>query len=338
MLRNAIAKPLATATDHFRAIEAGDLTTRIVIGREDELGALLGNLAQMQSSLRKTVLIIREGVDLVADAAGEIASGNMDLSKRTEQQAASLEETAASMEELSATVKHNAANTLEAASLAKIVSDTAELGAHSVKRVIETMTDLKAESGKIADITAIIEGIAFQTNILALNAAVEAARAGEQGRGFAVVATEVRSLAQRSGTAAKEIKELITGSVTRVSEGAAQAAEAGDRMDETLGAVHRVASLIGEISSASQEQARGIEQVTTAVAHMDEVTQQNAALVEEATAASGSMEEQASKMRDVVSIFRTSEDSMTNRADSTRPASAAVSRSFLKPELLRYPA
>lgn len=313
MLRNAISKPLESATEHFRAIESGDLTTRIIIERDDELGALLGNLAQMQKSLRTTVLTIREGVDLVANAAGEIASGNLDLSKRTEQQAASLEETAASMEEISATVKHNTANTMEAARLAKAVSDTAGLGFDAVKRVIETMDDLTAGSGKIADITAIIEGIAFQTNILALNAAVEAARAGEQGRGFAVVATEVRSLAQRSGTAAKEIKELITGSVSRVSAGAVQAAEAGDRMEETLGAVRRVTGLLAEISSASQEQTQGIEQVTTAVSHMDEVTQQNAALVEEATAASASMEEQSSKMRDVVSMFKLGKNGAPNK-------------------------
>jgi methyl-accepting chemotaxis protein I, serine sensor receptor len=305
VLRGAIAKPIATATRHFSAMEAGDLSEHIIVERDDELGALLRSLGKMQGSLRRTVSTIREGVDLVADAAGEIAAGNTDLSKRTEQQAASLEETAASMEELSATVKHNAANTLEAGKLASHVSDTAGLGADAVKRMMLTMNGLKEGSGKIADITAIIEGIAFQTNILALNAAVEAARAGEQGRGFAVVATEVRSLAQRSGTAAKEIKALINGSVSRVSEGADQAVEAGERMDQTLEAVAKVTGLIGEISAASQEQARGIEQVTTAVAHMDEVTQQNAALVEQAAAASASMEQQASKMRDVVSGFRT---------------------------------
>jgi methyl-accepting chemotaxis protein-1 (serine sensor receptor) len=305
VLRGAIAKPIATATEHFSAMEAGDLSTGITIERDDELGALLRSLAKMQGSLRKTVSTIREGVDLVADAASEIASGNMDLSKRTEQQAASLEETAASMEELSAAVKHNSVTTLEAGKLATSVNDTATQGAEAVKRVINTMNGLREGSGKIADITAIIEGIAFQTNILALNAAVEAARAGEQGRGFAVVATEVRSLAQRSGTAAKEIKDLINGSVSRVGEGANQAVEAGERMDQTLEAVARVTGLIAEISAASQEQARGIEQITTAVAYMDEVTQQNAALVEQAAAASGSLEEQASKMRDTVSAFRT---------------------------------
>jgi len=304
ILRNAISMPLAAATEHFGAIEAGDLTSRIVIARDDELGGLLRSLARMQDSLRETVMTIRTGVDHVADAADEIASGNGDLSKRTEQHAASLEETAASMEELTATVKQTAENTREASNLARVVTDAAGGSADVVKRLAGTMSELRRGSSEIAEITAIIEGIAFQTNILALNAAVEAARAGEQGRGFAVVATEVRALAQRSGKAAKEIKDLIGASVTRVEEGATQAVDAAGRMDHMLVAIDRVAVLLGQIASASQEQARGIEQVNTAVSHMDEVTQQNAALVEEAAAASESMTEQASKIRGVVAGFK----------------------------------
>jgi methyl-accepting chemotaxis protein-1 (serine sensor receptor) len=301
----ALTRPLDAAIAHFGAIERGDLTTRIVVERQDELGTLLNSLKKMQSALCDTVQTIRGGVDLVADAAQEIAAGNTDLSQRTEQQAASLEETAASMEQLSATVKQNAANTAEASALSSAVRDTARQGAATVQRVLETMNHLKAGSGKIAEITAIIEGIAFQTNILALNAAVEAARAGEQGRGFAVVATEVRSLAQRSGNAAKEIKDLIDASISTVLNGAAQAAEAGSQMDATLDALRRVTTVIDEIASASQEQARGIEQVTVAVSHMDEVTQQNAALVEQAAAASSSMEAEASRMRSIVAGFQT---------------------------------
>ncbi|ACD20735.1 methyl-accepting chemotaxis protein [Paraburkholderia phytofirmans] len=304
IVTSAIARPIAAATQHFEAMERGDLTTHIVIERDDELGVLLKRLGKMRNSLNRTVSTVRDGVDLVAHAAGEIASGNNDLSHRTEQQAASLQETAATMEEFSATVKHNAANTLEASTLTRTVSVTAGRGALAVQRVLESMNALKDASGKIAEITGIIESIAFQTNILALNAAVEAARAGEQGRGFAVVATEVRALAQRSGTAAREIKDLINDSVSSVLDGASQAADADDQMGQTLAALSRVTTLIGEIASASQEQARGIEQVTTAVSQLDEVTQQNASLVEQAAGASASMEEQATKMRDVVAGFR----------------------------------
>jgi methyl-accepting chemotaxis protein len=258
----------------------------------------------MRNGLSRTVSTVRDGVDLVALAAGEIADGNNDLSHRTEQQAASLQETAATMEEFSATVKKNAANTLEASALTRTVSVTAGRGALAVQRLLGCMNALKDASGKIAEITGIIESIAFQTNILALNAAVEAARAGEQGRGFAVVATEVRALAQRSGTAAREIKDLISDSVSSVLDGASVAAEADDQMSQTLAALSRVTTLIGEIASASQEQARGIEQVTTAVSQLDKVTQQNASLVEQAASASASMKEQATKMRDVVAGFR----------------------------------
>jgi methyl-accepting chemotaxis protein-1 (serine sensor receptor) len=304
-LTHAISKPLAAATRHFKAIESGDLTSHITIERADELGSLLQSLATMQEGLRQTVSTIRQGVDLVVDAADEVATGNADLSGRTERQAASLEETAANMEELSATVKHNTSHALEASTLARSVGETASQGAEALQRVLDTMNLLKQGSGKIADITSVIEGIAFQTNILALNAAVEAARAGETGRGFAVVASEVRALAQRSGSAAKEIKDLLDASVSSVRDGATQATEAGGRMNATLDALQRVTSLINEVADASQEQARSVEQVTTAISQMDEVTQQNAALVEQAATASDSMREQATTIRTVVARFRT---------------------------------
>lgn len=304
VLRDAIARPLSAATRYFGEIEHGDLTNRIVVLRDDELGALMRSLATMQGGLRDTIKTIRAGADRIAEVADEIASGNGDLSKRTEEQAASLEETAASMEELTTTVKQNTDNVQQASTLAIAVSETATLATDSVSRLSATMNELKDQSGKIAEITSTIEGIAFQTNILALNAAVEAARAGEQGRGFAVVASEVRSLAQRSGMAAREIKDLIDSSVARVDAGAVQAIEAAKQMAETLSAVERVASLLTGISIASREQTLGIEQITTAVAHMDEVTQKNAALVEQASEASISMREEAASMRGLISRFR----------------------------------
>jgi methyl-accepting chemotaxis protein-1 (serine sensor receptor) len=305
LMISRISKPLAVATEHFSAIESGNLTARMVIERQDELGRLLHGLEKMRDGLRETVTTIRNGVDLVANAAGEIASGSIDLSKRTERQAASLQETAASMEELSATVRHNTANTLEASRLAGSLSEIATHGSLAVQKVLQTMNGLKEGSGRIAEITTTIEGIAFQTNILALNAAVEAARAGDSGRGFAVVAGEVRALAQKSGGAAKEIKDLIDYSVSSVRDGAVQASEAGAKMSETLDALQKVLQLMNDVVSASQGQARGIEQVSTAISHMDEVTQQNAALVEQASAAASSMEEQATRIRSVVGKFRT---------------------------------
>ncbi|BEU25717.1 methyl-accepting chemotaxis protein [Paraburkholderia sp. 22B1P] len=311
VLRSAIARPLSAATRHFGEIEDGNLTNRIVVIRDDELGALMRSLERMQVGLRDTIKTIRAGAEGVAYAANEIASGNADLSKRTEEQAASLEETAASMEELTTTVKQNAYNIKQASSSAIKANETATLATDSVSRLSATMKDLKDQSGKIAEITSTIESIAFQTNILALNASVEAARAGEQGRGFAVVANEVRSLAQRSGTAAREIKELIDRSVGRVDAGAMQAVEAAQRMAEMLSAIEVVASLLNEISIASREQTLGIEQITTAVAHMDEVTQKNAALVEQVAAASISLREEAASMEGVVLRFRVKETSLT---------------------------
>lgn len=304
-LKRAISEPLAIATQHFGAMERGDLSGDIRAMRDDELGALLKSLARMQASLRKTVATICVGVEHVVHAAGEIASGTNDLSRRTERQAASLEQTAASMEELTATVRNNAANASEASSLSRDLVATAKVGFDAVRRLAGTMREVKDGSNEIAEITSVIEGIAFQTNILALNAAVEAARAGEQGRGFAVVATEVRALAQRSGVAAKAIKDLIAASVSRAEAGGKQAVDASQRMDEMLQGIDRVTTLLGQIATASLEQTHGIEQVTAAISDMDDVTQRNATLVEQAAAACGSLNEQAVKMEQVIAGFRT---------------------------------
>ncbi|CAJ0788534.1 hypothetical protein LMG7141_02097 [Ralstonia condita] len=294
----------AYAADIARRIAAGDLAVHVQT-RPGDRSSMLFAMAQMQQHLTGTITNIKSSADSIASATKQIAAGNADLSQRTEEQASSLEETASSMEELTSIVKQNADNARQASQLAGNASDIAVKGGEVVGRVVETMAGINASSKKIADIIGVIEGIAFQTNILALNAAVEAARAGEQGRGFAVVAGEVRSLAQRSATAAKEIKELIGDSVGRVRNGSALVAEAGTVIDEVVVAVKRVTDIMGEISAASDEQSSGIEQVNQAVNQMDEVTQQNAALVEEAAAAALSLEEQAQLLRDAVAAFRT---------------------------------
>ncbi|NLP65672.1 methyl-accepting chemotaxis protein [Paraburkholderia sacchari] len=304
MLRRAIAGPLSEALGAFSAISAGDLSRPIVVRSRDEMGELLGGVARMQHSLSDTVRSVRGGTEAIATATRQIAAGNIDLSSRTEEQASALQETAASMEELTGTVKQNAENARQASALAASASDIANKGSRVVSEVVGTMGEINQSSAKIADIIAIIEGIAFQTNILALNAAVEAARAGEEGRGFAVVAGEVRSLAQRSSAAAKEIKGLIDTSVERVHAGSALVDEAGRTMAEIIGAVQRVTDIMGEISAASQEQSGGIDQMARAVTQMDEVTQQNAALVEEAAAAAQSLEDQASRLRAAVAVFK----------------------------------
>jgi methyl-accepting chemotaxis protein-1 (serine sensor receptor) len=304
LLLRAVMRPLDQALGHFTAIAEGNLVNRIELGRQDEMGALLRGLEKMQARLAGTVSSVREGSDAIATASNEIAAGNMDLSRRTEQQAASLEETASSLEELTSTVRQNADNARQANELAASASGIAVKGGELVTRVIDTMGAIAASSDKIADIIGVIDGIAFQTNILALNAAVEAARAGEQGRGFAVVATEVRALAQRSAAAAKDIKALITDSVEQVGSGSALVNEAGATMQEIVGSVHRVREIIGEISAAGREQEIGIEQINTAVIEMDNVTQQNAALVEQAAAASQAMQEQAVKLAGMVSVFQ----------------------------------
>jgi methyl-accepting chemotaxis protein len=289
-----------------RQIAAGVLTTNVALEQGDS-SSMLHAMKSMQEMLSRIVLQIKESVSSVNAASGQIAAGNADLSSRTEEQASSLEETASSMEELTSTVKQNAENAKQANQLAAGASEVAVKGGEVVGQVVATMGSINESSKKIVDIISVIDGIAFQTNILALNAAVEAARAGEQGRGFAVVATEVRTLAQRSAAAAKEIKTLIGDSVHKVEDGTRLVDEAGKTMAEIVAAVKRVTGIMAEISAASQEQSSGIEQVNQAVTQMDEMTQQNAALVEEAAAAAESMREQAQHLVEAVSVFRLAE-------------------------------
>ncbi|WP_447981483.1 methyl-accepting chemotaxis protein [Achromobacter kerstersii] len=303
-INRTVLRPLHQAGDHFDKISGGDFTGRIEVRSTNEIGQLFGAIKRMQESLTRTVATVRRGVDEINVGAREISAGNTDLSSRTEQQAASLEETAASMEQLASTVKQNADNARQANQLAASASDVAERGGSAVSEVVSTMQGISASSRKISEIVSVIDGIAFQTNILALNAAVEAARAGEQGKGFAVVAGEVRSLAQRSAQAAKEIKGLIEDSVTKVGAGSQQVERAGATMQEIVASVKRVTDIMGEISAASEEQSSGIDQVNRAVSQMDEVTQQNAALVEEAAAAAGSLQEQAQRLAEAVSVFK----------------------------------
>ncbi len=303
-LRRVLINPLNANIAHIQQIAQGDLTQPIQVEGRNEMSQLAASLQEMQQSLVRTVSNVRDGSDAIFTGASEISAGNNDLSARTEEQAASLEQTAASMEQLTATVKQNAENARQASQLALSASETAQKGGSVVDGVVKTMSDIAGSSKKIADITSVIDGIAFQTNILALNAAVEAARAGEQGRGFAVVAGEVRSLAQRSAQAAKEIKSLIEDSVNRVNAGSQLVGTAGDTMSDIVSAVTRVTDIMGEIASASDEQSRGIDQVGQAVTEMDRVTQQNASLVEESAAAAASLESQASRLSQSVAVFK----------------------------------
>jgi methyl-accepting chemotaxis protein len=284
------------------SIAAGDLSVHVETAPGDR-GSILFGMKTMQENLARTIGEIRRSADTIATASSQIASGNMDLSARTESQASALEETAASMEELTSTVNQNAQNAKEANSLVQHASTVAQQGGQVVSQVVRTMETISASSKKVVDIIAVIDGIAFQTNILALNAAVEAARAGEQGRGFAVVASEVRNLAQRSAAAAKEIKELINNSVDSIDTGSTLVAQAGTTMDDVVDSVARVTQIMASIADASSEQSTGIGHVNEAITSMDTVTQQNAALVEEAAAAAASMQEQAGHLADLVSIF-----------------------------------
>jgi methyl-accepting chemotaxis protein len=310
----------------LNGIAKGHLTERIEANYSGTFGQLKDDTNTTVERLRETVLRIKESSEAINTAAQEIAVGNQDLSSRTEEQASSLEETASSMEELNATVKQNAENARQANELAGASNAIAARGGEVVKQVVHTMSGIQESSKKIADIIGVIDSIAFQTNILALNAAVEAARAGEQGRGFAVVASEVRNLAQRSATAAKEIKSLIADSVDKVENGAKQVAEAGNTMDEVVASIHRVTKLVNDITAASREQSSGIEQVTNAVSQMDEVTQQNAALVEEAAAAAATLEEQARTLVQAVSMFRLAAGDAQVAEPSLRAELAPVTR------------
>jgi len=326
-LRKIVMTPLNSSINHIQHIAQGDLTQPIVVEGRNEMTQLAASLHDMQQSLVRTVTNVREGSDAIFTGASEISAGNNDLSARTEQQAASLEQTAASMEQLTATVKQNAENARQASQLALSASETAEKGGNVVAGVVKTMSEIAGSSKKIADITSVIDGIAFQTNILALNAAVEAARAGEQGRGFAVVAGEVRNLAQRSAQAAKEIKGLIDDSVNRVNVGSQLVGTAGETMSDIVSAVTRVTDIMGEIASASDEQSRGIDQVGQAVTEMDRVTQQNASLVEESAAAAASLEDQASRLSQAVSVFRVKREArqtLTKHLPIAAPATAAL--------------
>jgi methyl-accepting chemotaxis protein len=299
----SIVQPIRRAVEVARTVAQGDLRSRISISGHDEARDLLEALQTMNQRLSEIVSNVRDTSGTIAGAVNEIATGNADLSQRTEQQAASLQETASSMEELTSTVRQNAENAQQASALALSASQVAGQGSEVVSRVVQTMAQINRGSTKIAEITGIIEGIAFQTNILALNAAVEAARAGEEGRGFAVVASEVRSLAQRSSAAAKEIKGLITESVCNIHAGSSLVEQAGGTMTDLNSAVARVTDIMGEIAAASNEQSRGIEQVNRAITQMDDATQQNSALVEQAAAASRSLETQGNQLREAVAAF-----------------------------------
>ncbi|MGV8894296.1 MAG: methyl-accepting chemotaxis protein [Burkholderiaceae bacterium] len=304
LISRSISKPLHAAVQIAKRVAAGDLSTQIVVVGKDETGQLLAALHHMNTALHQVIGNVRSGVDTIALASAEIATGNAELSTRTEEQASALEETASSMDELTGAVRRNADNAQQANQLAMSASNVAGKGGTVVSQVVETMSAIKDSSHKIADIISVIDGIAFQTNILALNAAVEAARAGEQGRGFAVVATEVRSLAQRSAFAAKEIKALIDNSVRQVDQGSTLVNNAGQTMDDIVSSVRQVADIMGQITTASQEQSAGIEQVNQAIGQMDTMTQQNAALVEQAAAATESMQDQAAELAQAVSVFK----------------------------------
>ena len=340
-----ITTPIHAAVGVAEAQAAGDLTHRVEVRSKDELGQLMGSLKRTVEQLNGIARQIKTASDEVGTAAQEIAQGHADLSSRTEEQASSLEQTAASMEEMTATVAQNAQNARKASKRASEASAVAERGGQAVATVVSTMQGISASSKKIADIIGVIDGIAFQTNILALNAAVEAARAGEQGRGFAVVASEVRSLAQRSAAAAKEIRQLISDSVGRIDAGSKQVAEAGETMAEIVSTVGRVNKRIAEISAASQEQSQSLTQVSDTVQQLEKVTQQNAAMVEEATAASASLEEQAEALTRAVGSFKLAETGRAaapgavrgSAAPQKKPKATALARQEAKAPVAELP-
>jgi methyl-accepting chemotaxis protein len=326
-LIRSTTRPLVQAVAVARGVAAGDLTMHFDSEGKNETAQLLAALKDMQTRLAAVVGDVRLNAEGVATASAEIASGNSDLSARTENQASALEETAASMEQLGSTVRTNADSAQQANQLAMAASSVAVKGGDAVQQVIETMKGISDSSRKISDIIGVIDGIAFQTNILALNAAVEAARAGEQGRGFAVVASEVRSLAQRSADAAKQIKVLITQSVERVEQGTTQVGEAGTTIDEVVASIRRVTDIVGEISAASREQSAGVAQVGEAVVSMDKATQQNAALVEESSAAAETLKAQAEQLVKSVAVFKL--ESGVGIGRSVAPAPKAMAKSVI---------
>jgi len=322
-LSRQIIRPLQHAVQVAERVAQGDLESSIEVRGNDEISALLHALHAMQASLAEVVLHVRGGSEIVAHASAEIAQGNNDLSARTEQQASALQETASSMELLGQTVGHSADNARQASQLAASASEVAVRGGAVVSQVVETMRGINESSRKIADIIGVIDGIAFQTNILALNAAVEAARAGEQGRGFAVVASEVRALAGRSAEAAKEIKSLIGASVERVEHGSTLVDQAGSTMNEVVGAIRRVADMVGEISAAGAEQSSGVNKVGQSVSEIDRATQQNAALVEEMAAAASGLKGQAAELVNAVAVFRISASASSPRLAAPAPRASA---------------
>ncbi|MCQ3298279.1 Tar ligand binding domain-containing protein [Salmonella enterica subsp. enterica serovar Indiana] len=313
-LRRTVIQPLQQSASRIERIAAGDLTMADEPTGRSEIGRLSHHLQQMQHALQQTVGAVRQGAEEIYRGTSEITAGNTDLSSRTEQQAAAIEQTAASMEQLTATVKQNADNAHHASKLAEDASGKASRGGQMVSGVVQTMGNISTSSKKISEITAVINSIAFQTNILALNAAVEAARAGEQGRGFAVVASEVRTLASRSAQAAKEIEGLIGASVSLIEQGSEEVIAAGSTMNEIVDAVKRVTDIMLDIAAASDEQSRGIVQVSQAISEMDRVTQQNASLVEEASAAAASLEEQAARLTQAVDAFHLQDTGATMRS------------------------
>ncbi|WP_250536856.1 methyl-accepting chemotaxis protein [Caballeronia sp. AZ10_KS36] len=332
VITRSITRPIHEAVNLAEAVADGDLTHRLEVASSDEIGRLQGALKRMIENLHGIVGNVRTATQTITHASREVASGNMDLSSRTEQQASALEETAAAMEELTSTVKQNADNALEANRVASDASVIAGKGGEAVNRVVDTMEAINASSREIVNIIAVIEGIAFQTNILALNAAVEAARAGEHGRGFAVVASEVRSLAQRSATAAKEIKTLIDDSVDLADTGSQIVGEAGQTIREVLSSISRVSTIVGEMSTSSREQSDGIEQINQAVTQMDQVTQENAALVEESAAAAQSLRDQAAELTQLVASFKL--DVATSPDDVRAAAHAEPARRSSMPMLM----